>query len=323
MSTVQLFRRERAELRALRRDRPQAPRRQHRVDLLLRGVLPGDRGGQRAGGGADHLVRRRQRAWRGTLTLGALVAFLQYSQRFFRPISDMSEKFNILQAAMASSERIFKLLDEPVAIASPQRPAVAEARAGTSAERGAVTSSFDHVWFAYNERATGCCGTCRSRSSRASASASSARPARERRRSSTCCCASTTCSAAGSPSTASTSASSTSPTCAACSASCCRTCTCSPARSPTTSGSGNASIDDERVRRAARGGARGRVHRAAAGRLRSAGRRARRDAVGRAEAAAVVRARAGVRSARADPRRSDVERRHRDRAADPRRAATC
>ena len=49
-----------------------------------------------------------------TLTLGALVAFLQYSQRFFRPISDMSEKFNVMQSAMASSERIFKLLDEPV-----------------------------------------------------------------------------------------------------------------------------------------------------------------------------------------------------------------
>ena len=46
MSTVQLFRRERAELRAVRRDRPQAPRRQHRVDLLLRGVLSGDRSGR-------------------------------------------------------------------------------------------------------------------------------------------------------------------------------------------------------------------------------------------------------------------------------------
>jgi ATP-binding cassette subfamily B protein len=50
------------------------------------------------------------------LTLGALVAFLQYSQRFFRPISDLSEKFNILQGAMASSERIFGLLDTPVEI---------------------------------------------------------------------------------------------------------------------------------------------------------------------------------------------------------------
>ncbi len=50
----------------------------------------------------------------GTLTVGSLVAFLLYSRRFFRPISDMSEKFNVLQAAMASSERIFKLLDTPV-----------------------------------------------------------------------------------------------------------------------------------------------------------------------------------------------------------------
>ena len=53
-----------------------------------------------------------------TLTLGTLVAFLQYSQRFFRPISDMSEKFNILQGAMASSERIFALLDTKVEIES-------------------------------------------------------------------------------------------------------------------------------------------------------------------------------------------------------------
>ena len=57
----------------------------------------------------------------GTLTLGSLVAFLQYSQRFFRPISDMSEKFNVLQAAMASSERIFTLLDTPVTITSGAR----------------------------------------------------------------------------------------------------------------------------------------------------------------------------------------------------------
>lgn len=51
-----------------------------------------------------------------SLTLGTMVAFLQYSQRFFRPISDMSEKFNLLQAAMASSERLFGLLDTPVVI---------------------------------------------------------------------------------------------------------------------------------------------------------------------------------------------------------------
>ena len=168
---------------------------------------------------------------------------------------------------------------------------------------------------------TGCCGTSRSRSGPASASASSARPARARRRSSTCCCGSTTCSAAGSRSTASTSASWTSPSCGGCSASCCRTCICSRARSPTTSGSATRRSTTSACARAARA-----VHADAfierlPRRLRGAGRRARRDAVGRAEAAAVVRARAGLRSARADPRRGDVERRHRDRAAHPRRAA--
>jgi ATP-binding cassette, subfamily B, multidrug efflux pump len=78
-----------------------------------------------------------------TLTLGALVAFVQYSQRFFRPISDMSEKFNVMQSAMASSERIFKLLDEPVAIASPAAPARRPAPAD-----GHIR--FEHVWFAYD-----------------------------------------------------------------------------------------------------------------------------------------------------------------------------
>jgi ATP-binding cassette subfamily B multidrug efflux pump len=77
----------------------------------------------------------------GTLTLGSLVAFIQYSQRFFRPISDMSEKFNVLQSAMAASERIFTLVDTPVVIASPAVPRQAE-------WRGHV--AFDHVWFAYD-----------------------------------------------------------------------------------------------------------------------------------------------------------------------------
>jgi ATP-binding cassette subfamily B multidrug efflux pump len=77
----------------------------------------------------------------GTLTLGSLVAFIQYSQRFFRPISDMSEKFNVLQSAMAASERIFTLLDTRVVVTSPAVPRQAE-------WRGHVT--FDHVWFAYD-----------------------------------------------------------------------------------------------------------------------------------------------------------------------------
>jgi len=75
-----------------------------------------------------------------SLTLGSLVAFLLYAQRFFRPISDMSEKFNVLQGAMASSERIFALLDTPVEIASP-------ARAASRQGPGAI--AFEHVTFAY------------------------------------------------------------------------------------------------------------------------------------------------------------------------------
>ena len=78
----------------------------------------------------------------GTLTLGSLVAFLQYSQRFFRPISDLSEKFNILQAAMASSERIFGLLDTPVVISSPVSP-----RTPPSGRTGQIV--FEAVSFAY------------------------------------------------------------------------------------------------------------------------------------------------------------------------------
>ena len=68
------------------------------------------------------------RAVQGTVELGVLVACLQYSQRFFKPISDLSEKFNVLQSAMASSERIFGLLDTPVEITSP--PAAAPAGQG-------------------------------------------------------------------------------------------------------------------------------------------------------------------------------------------------
>jgi ATP-binding cassette subfamily B protein len=79
------------------------------------------------------------------MTLGILVAFMQYAQRFFRPIQDLSEKYNILQSAMASAERIFKLLDTPVEVVSPtvvKRP------------EGPGRIEFDHVWFAYGPRAT-------------------------------------------------------------------------------------------------------------------------------------------------------------------------
>jgi ATP-binding cassette, subfamily B, multidrug efflux pump len=94
----------------------------------------------------------------GTLTLGSLVAFLLYSQRFFRPISDMSEKFNILQAAMASSERIFKLLDEPVTIESPSAASGRDEREGLvrrSPQAGGGQIVFDRVWFAYGANESG------------------------------------------------------------------------------------------------------------------------------------------------------------------------
>jgi ATP-binding cassette subfamily B protein len=79
-----------------------------------------------------------------TLTLGSLVAFVLYAGRFFRPISDMSEKFNTLQAAMASSERIFQLLDTEVAVNSPAVP-----KAQSPQPRAHIV--FDNVSFAYKD----------------------------------------------------------------------------------------------------------------------------------------------------------------------------
>jgi ATP-binding cassette subfamily B protein len=127
----------------------------------------------------------RQVMWTG-ITLGTLVAFIQYTQRFFRPISDLSEKYNLLQQAMASSERIFDLLDRPVdpsagAIVPPEsarRPALlthstatttstarsdtpttdgpgrhGQGRDGHGVREPSVRGriEFDHVWFAYRD----------------------------------------------------------------------------------------------------------------------------------------------------------------------------
>ncbi len=75
-------------------------------------------------------------------SLGVLIAFTQYALRFFRPIMDFSEKYNILQSAMAASERIFKLLDTPVDVVSP---------AITRKPEGPGRIEFDHVWFAYRD----------------------------------------------------------------------------------------------------------------------------------------------------------------------------
>ena len=77
------------------------------------------------------------------LTLGALVAFIQYSQRLFQPIRDISDKYNVLQAAVVASHRIFKTLDEPIAVLTPEQP--------LKAERARGRIEFQNVWFAYND----------------------------------------------------------------------------------------------------------------------------------------------------------------------------
>ncbi|HNC43873.1 MAG TPA: ABC transporter ATP-binding protein, partial [Acidobacteriota bacterium] len=77
----------------------------------------------------------------GALTLGSLIFFIQAMQRFYEPIQDISEKYNILQAAMAASERVFKVLDTPVEITSPDTPKAVPNL------RGEI--EFRNVWFAY------------------------------------------------------------------------------------------------------------------------------------------------------------------------------
>ena len=68
--------------------------------------------------------------------------FIQYAQRFWRPIQDLSDKYNILQAAMAACERIFKLLDTPPEILNPAEPQEGD---------GSNRIEFDHVWFTYQK----------------------------------------------------------------------------------------------------------------------------------------------------------------------------
>jgi len=80
----------------------------------------------------------------GTVTVGVVAAFLQYARRFFRPIQDLSEKYNLLQGAMASSERIFKLLDTEIEIQDPDNPSSLP-----TPTRGEI--EFRDVWFAYQD----------------------------------------------------------------------------------------------------------------------------------------------------------------------------
>jgi len=78
----------------------------------------------------------------GGVTIGVLAMFIQYSQRFWRPIQDLSDKYNILQAAMAACERIFKLLDTAPEIVSPANPVEGD---------GTNRIEFRHVWFTYQK----------------------------------------------------------------------------------------------------------------------------------------------------------------------------
>jgi ATP-binding cassette subfamily B protein len=78
----------------------------------------------------------------GAVTIGVLAMFIQYSQRFWRPIQDLSDKYNILQAAMAACERIFKLLDTKPEIVDPARPILGD---------GSNRIEFRHVWFTYQK----------------------------------------------------------------------------------------------------------------------------------------------------------------------------
>ncbi len=77
------------------------------------------------------------------LTLGALVAFIQYSQALFQPIRDISDKYNVLQGAVVASHRIFKTLDQPIAVLSPEQP--------LKVERARGRIEFQNVWFAYKD----------------------------------------------------------------------------------------------------------------------------------------------------------------------------
>src|SRR5690606_3896557 len=79
----------------------------------------------------------------GTVKLGDLFAFIQFTEMFFRPIRDLSEKYNILQTSMASSERIFKLLDNDTFIQNPENPVK------LNGVKGDI--QFKDVWFAYDD----------------------------------------------------------------------------------------------------------------------------------------------------------------------------
>jgi ATP-binding cassette subfamily B protein len=143
MATVQLFRREQRDFEAFE-EIDRAHRNANLQSIFFYAVFyPAI---ELVSALAAALIIWRGGAWvlQDALTIGSLVAFFQYSQRFFRPIMDLSEKFNVLQGAMASSERIFGVLDTPVEI---EPGASGDRRASQYPGPGLIR--FEHVTFAY------------------------------------------------------------------------------------------------------------------------------------------------------------------------------
>jgi ATP-binding cassette subfamily B protein len=102
---------------------------------------------------ASLLVTARGEVAAGAATVGTVAAFLQLVRRFFQPLQDLSEKYNILQGAMAASERLFALLDTPASASLTSTPDRAEQVAALARE--GITVEFDHVWFAYDTGSDG------------------------------------------------------------------------------------------------------------------------------------------------------------------------
>ncbi len=140
MATVQLFNREERELRAF--DALNDAHRRINIETIFYYAVFYPAIGLISNLGVALVIwYGGGQALTGTLSLGALIFFIQAMQRFYEPIQDISEKYNILQAAMAAAERVFKVLDEPLVIMSPpvpRRPVI---------RRGEI--EFRHVWFAY------------------------------------------------------------------------------------------------------------------------------------------------------------------------------
>lgn len=140
MATVQLFNREARELRAF--DAVNDAHRRINIETIFYYAVFYPAIGFISNLGVALVIwYGGGQALTGTLSLGALIFFIQAMQRFYEPIQDISEKYNILQAAMAAAERVFKVLDEPLVITSPpvpKRPIM---------KRGEI--EFQNVWFAY------------------------------------------------------------------------------------------------------------------------------------------------------------------------------